>query len=415
MARVSVVLVAAWLALGATANAEPLTLAEAERLALVDEPGVAALLEQAAASEQLAVAAGQLPDPQVRFGAANLPLEGGDFRTEGMSQAQLAVRQVFPPSSTRTAARHQQHTQAGHRRAQASERAAEVLLALRKAWLGTYQEASSRQLVLDAQTLFANLVTVARSLYGVGTQSQQDLLDAELELSQLQARLIAAEEREAEARAKIERWIAAAASRPLAALPDWPPPPPLDRLRAALAEHPAMIAADAEIELGEAGVALAKSRFRPNWTLDASYGYRDGGLADSSSRSDFFTVSASISAPLFAANRQHRGLRAAQSQRRGAEAKRDALRRRLESDLVRAHRRWQHLGRRLALFEDVVLVQADANAKASLEAYRSEAGVFADVIRRYVNDLEVRLEHVRLAAERHRSHAELAYLGGFDL
>lgn len=415
MAHSTIVLVAAWLAVGAAANTEPLTLAEAERLALLDEPGVVALLDQAAASDQLAVAAGQLPDPQVRFGAANLPLEEGDFRTEGMSQAQLAVRQVLPSSSTRNAARHRQRAQAGQRRAQAAERAAEVLWALRRAWLDTDQEASSRQLVRDAQALFANLVTVARSLYGVGMRSQQDLLGAELELSQLQARLIAAEEREAAARAGIERWIAAAASRPLAALPDWPPPPPLERLRAALAEHPAMLAAAAEIELGEADVALAKSRFRPNWTLDAAYGYRDGGLADSSSRSDFFSVSASISAPLFAANRQHRGLRAAQSQRRGAEARRDALQRRLESDLARAHRRWQHLGRRLALYEDVVLVQADANAKASLAAYRSEAAAFADVMRRYVNDLEVRLEHVRLTAERRRSHAELAYLGGFDL
>lgn len=415
MAHPYIAFAGALLALGVVANDQPLTLAEAERLALEDEPGVVALLEQASASDQLAVAATQLPDPQVRFGTANLPLEGGDFRTEGMSQAQLAVRQVFPPIGTRNAAGHRQRAQGGQRRAQANERAAEVLLALRNAWLGTYEETRSRQLVLDAQTLFANLVTVSRSLYGVGTQSQQDLLGAELELSHLQARLIAAEEREAAARADIERWIDAAASRSLAPLPDWPPPPPLEELRAALAEHPAMVAAAAEIELADAGVALARSRFRPNWTLDAAYGYRDGGLADSSPRSDFFSISATVSAPLFAANRQHRGLRAAQAQRRAATAKRDALERRLESDLMRTHRRWEHLGRRLTLFDDVVLVQADANAKASLAAYRSEAAPFADVIRRHVDDLEVRLEHVRLTVDRRRSLAELAYLGGFEL
>ena len=52
----------------------PLTLVEAEQLALFEEPGRMAFGEQAAAARAQAVAAGQLPDPTLRLGAANLPI-----------------------------------------------------------------------------------------------------------------------------------------------------------------------------------------------------------------------------------------------------------------------------------------------------------------------------------------------------
>ena len=400
-------------ALAQAGESTPLSLAEAGAQALRDEPGRVVLLERAAAHDELAVAAAQLPDPQVRFGAANLPLESGGFRTEGMSQAQLGVRQVFPPAAGRAANRSLQQAQGSELRAQAEVRQRVVLRAAREAWLDVHRETCSRLLVADSQPLFANLVAVARSLYEVGTRSQQDLLRAELELSHLRARLIALEERERVARASLRRWIGTHALRPLAPLREWPAPPPLAALEDALAEHPALTAAAAALAASDAGIAVARSRFRPNWTLDAAYGYRDGALPSGVPRSDFFSLSATLSVPLFTANRQSPGLRAAQARRRGAAANWEELRRQLGAELVREHDRWLALGSRIRLYEDVVLAQAAANAEASLAAYRSEAGQFADVMRSHINQLEMRLEHIQVRVDRRRSHAALAYLGGF--
>ena len=391
----------------------PLTLAEAGARALTDEPGGAALLERAAAHDEMAIAAAQLPDPQLRFGAANLPLEGGGFRTEGMSQAQLGVRQAFPPRAGRAASRDRQLARGGEMRAQAEVRRRVVLRAARGAWLDAFEATCSRVLVAGSQPLFANLVAVTRSLYEVGRKSQQDLLRAELEISHLRDRLITLEESERTARATLQRWIGAHASRPLAQLEEWPQPPALDALRDALAEHPALTAAAAAVDASDAGVALARSRFRPNWTLDAAYAYRDGALPDGSPRSDFFTISATLSVPFFTANRQAPGLRAAEARRRGAAASRDALRRQLGAQLSREHDRWLALDRRLRLHEDALLAQASANAQASLAAYRSEAGQFADVMRSHINHLETRLKHIQVLVDRRRVHTALAYLGGF--
>ena len=400
--------------LAAATYAAPLTLTEAERLALCAEPGVVALLEQAVVHDERAVAAGALPDPQIHFGAANLPIEGGGFRTEPMTQARVGVRQSFPPAGARTAATDRERTLAAARRAESEARRRSVLLGVRAAWLDAFLAARSAQLVRDARTPFAELATVTRSLYTVGDKDQQDVLRAELARNQLEVRLVGIEQDQVEAGAALRRWIGDAAERPVAAeLPPWSPPPPLDALRAALAAHPELAAAAHTIAQEEAAVALARTRHRPQWTVDVAYGYRDGAMPDGASRSDVLSVTATLSAPMFQVNRHAAAVRAAERGRDAAQALRDESQRRLAATLLREHGRWVQLGRRLALQTDPVLSLAAANAEAALAAYRSDAADFADVMRSHIDDLEARLAHVRLRVARKRSHAELAYLGGF--
>ena len=411
--RVTAARFAAALLFCTTASAAPLAITEAEQRALQDEPGAAELLSQAQAFEELAVAAGELPDPQLRLGAANLPLEGGGFRTEGMTQAQLGLRQTFPPATARAAAARHQKRLAAERRALAGQRTRNVLLMVREAWLETWLHTRSRHLVTSARGLFESLVATTRSLYSVGGRDQQDVLRAELELSHLAARLIAIEQRQEQARAGLRRWVGAAAERDLApALPSWSAPSGMAALEDALAEHPALAAATARVDAGHAAVALAHSRYRPGWTVDVGYGYRDGSLPNGLPRSDFLSVSALVSLPLFTENRQDRGLAAARARLHAALAAQDELRRELLGELRHAHAGWGDLSRSVQLYEEVITSQAQANAAAALAAYRSETGDFADVMRSHINHLEVRLELLRLRVERHRQRAQLAFLSG---
>ncbi len=80
----------------------PLTIAEAEDLALAAEPGQQALRARAAAFEEQAVVAGALPDPMLRLGLNNYPIESGGFTTEGMTNAGATYRQAFPRGDTRS-------------------------------------------------------------------------------------------------------------------------------------------------------------------------------------------------------------------------------------------------------------------------------------------------------------------------
>ena len=208
----------------------PLTIAEAGDLALAAEPGAAAFLDRADALQEQAVAAGQLPDPVMRIGLANFPINGGGFTTEGMTQAQLGVRQAFPRA--RTLESDQFRSQAQAMSFNADARSRDVLLAARHAWLDTYYAQQAEALLTESRPFFADLVTITRSLYSVGRKSQHDVLRADLELSRLDDRLIETSRIRESSRAMLSRWLGAEAYRPLAmTLPAWQSLPALEQLR----------------------------------------------------------------------------------------------------------------------------------------------------------------------------------------
>jgi outer membrane protein TolC len=391
----------------------PLTLAEAEDVALEQEPGQAAFLARAEALEEQSVAVGQLPDPKLRMGLANFPIESGGFRTEGMSQAQLGLRQSFPPGKTRAVSTRQFQSLAAEMTKNADARGRDVLTSVRNAWLETYYWNQAHTMVTDSRPFFADLVTITRSLYAVGTKDQQDVLRADLELSRLDDRLIEINERRARARAALSEWVGPDSQRPIAEkLPTWEHVPALEAMRADLVTHPALQAADARVGARRAGIDLAKEKYKPGWALDLGYGYRDGSLPTGTPRSDFVSLSVTVDLPFFRNNRQHRSLAAALSERRAAIESKDELLRRLSSQLDAEYARWRDTSRRVDLYERLILTQAEDQANAALAAYQSEAGDFADVMRGFIDNLNTRLDHIRLQIECAQSYAVLANLGG---
>ena len=390
-----------------------LTLEEAERLALSEEPGREVYIARAEAIEEQSVAVGQLPDPQLRVGLLNYPIESGNFRTENMTQALLGIRQTFQPRSVRSARTQQFSSLAAEMTENAEGRTRDVRTAVRIAWLDTYYWGRAHEIVSEARPLFDDLATVTRSLYAVGSKDRQDVLRAELELSRIDDRLIDIEKQQATARAALSEWVGTAAQRPLPEnLPDSDQAPDLAVLEERLATQPALKAADARVEAQQHGVELAQEQSKPDWAIDVGYGYRDGRLPNGDPRSDFITVIFTMDLPFFQGNRQDRELAAALGERRAADESRDQLHRRLSSRLDSEYARGQELGRRIDLYERLIITQTEGQAGAALTAYQSEAGDFADVMRSHIDEFESHLELIRLKVERAQSHAVLANLGG---
>lgn len=402
-------------AAGAQAQAV-LTLDEAERIALEDEPGREALLARADALSEQSVVAGQLPDPQFRVGMGNFPIESGGFSTEGMTQAQLGIRQAFPAGKTRSLGTERYRTLGTQMERSAAARALEVEMKVRQAWLTVYYWQQAHEIVTQSRPHFQDLVTVTRSLYSVGRRDQQDLLSAELELSRLDDRLLAINKSHAQARAMLSEWVGAASSQPVGArLPAWEQTPELQALVDALSEHPRLLAAQSMIDAQHTGVALAEQQYKPDWAIDLGYGYRDGTLPNGQPRSDFVSLMVTVDMPLFRANRQDRAVAAARKQRWAATQDMEQLRRQLASELRAAFARWEDLTRQVDLYERTIVPQADDRANAALLAYQSESSDFADVMRGQIDALDIRVQWERLKVERAQSYAVLANLGGITL
>jgi hypothetical protein len=175
-----------------------------------------------------------------------------------------------------------------------------------------------------------------------------------------------------------------------------------------------ILAADANVAAKSAGVELAEERKKPGWALDLGYGYREGYLPSGEPRSDFISLSVTMDLPFFRKNRQDRSLAAALRERSASEYEKSALLRRFASQLDGEYVHWQDLTRRVALYESLILTLSESQAQSALLAYQSEAGDFADVMRGYIDDLNTRLDHVRLQVERGQSYAMLANLGGMS-
>ena len=391
----------------------PLTLQEAEELALYDEPGQNSLRFRAGALRDESVAGGQLPDPTMRIGVANFPIQSGGFSTEGMTQAQLGIRQVFPGGDTRKLTTEKFRTLADEMSYKADSRGRDVLAAVRVAWLETHYWREAHRIAMESRPFFDDLVTITRSLYSVGRKSQQDVLRADLELRRLDDRIIDMSKQHSRSRAALSQWVGVESMRPIAAdLPEWTAVPPLEVLKADLRNHPALLAADAIVGAGRISVDLAQQKYKPDWALDLVYGYRDGFLTNGQPRSDFVSLSVTFDLPFFRSKRQDKSVAAALNDRRAADQAREKLLRRLGSQLESEYVRWQDLGRRLDLYETSILGVSADNANAALAAYRSDTGDFADAMRGYVDDLDTRLDYIRLQVERAKSYAVLANLGG---
>jgi outer membrane protein TolC len=399
---------------GAAAAQTPLTLAEAERLALESEPGMTAAMSKAAALRAQGTAAGELPDPKLRLGLNNFPFESGGFATEGMTNVGVSVRQDIPRGRTLELRSRLFELAADEMAVSADKRGRDVLTSVRSSWLEVFYWERAGRLVEETRPYFDDLATITRSLYSVGRRNQQDVLRADLELSRLDNRLLEIERRRLAARAALREWVGAAADRPLpVSLHSLPSPPPLETLRAALDRHPVFLAFDAAIEAREAGVALAKQRAKPGWSVDLGYSYRDGALPDGSPRSDFVSLNVTVDLPFFSRDSLDGTLAAALGERAAVRSTREQSLREFRSRLDIEYAHWQQLSHRVALYDERIVKQTEEHARAALLAYQNDRSDFGDVMRAYIDNLNTRIDAVRLQVDRAQSHAVLANLGGF--
>jgi len=209
----------------------PLRIEEAVAIAVDGEPGTEAIRARARALLEESVAAGQLPDPQLRLGVGNFPLESGGFTTEGMTQAQIGIRQVFPAGDTRALSTRRLEAMASKMSESAAARDRDVVTAVRQSWLDLYYWDRAETVVTRTREYVDDLVSVTRSLYAVGKKDQQDVLQAELALSRLEDRLISINRQRARGLAALGEWVAPSANRRLAnTLPSWSALPPYEPL-----------------------------------------------------------------------------------------------------------------------------------------------------------------------------------------
>lgn len=388
----------------APASGTPLTLAEVDQLAL-DDPAIRRFQHLAEGLEQDAVAARQLPDPQLSVEMMQFPLDRPGFSNDPMTMVQVGLRQTFPRGQTRSLSGDQGQAVAARQRHQGEARSLELRAEARSAYLQRVLAEQQLAVLRDSRGLFEQLLEQAQRSAAAGLVPQQDVLRAGLELERLEDRIgEALGERDA-ARTELARWIGNDALRPLPEgfpeLPQWQ--------QQTLTDHPRLAASRSGIQASEQGVALAEQAFSPQWSVQLEYGLRTSSEARNRNR---LAAMVSVDLPLFTAKRQDRRLSARQSERDAALMERDQTLLELTRERDALLARWQQLKTREARFNERLLDVAQANAEAAEQAYGAGTLAFTGLMEARLLALETHLDALRLTTRRMQIQVQLLSLLG---
>lgn len=385
----------------------PLTLAEAQRLALERSRAVVAQQAAVASARDMAVAAGQLPDPVATMGVNNMPINGPDAFTltrDFMTMTSIGVMQEFTRQEKRDARAARFEREADQALA---EKAASVVSVQRDtalAWLDRFYAEAMLAVVAEQNRQARAEVDAAETAYRAGRGNLQDVLAARSALIALDDRASELGRRARAARIALARWIGDAADAQLADRPG------MDTIRldprdldAEVAHHPQMAVFASKEAVAAAEVRTAEANKKPDWSLALMYSQRGSAYSN--------MVSINVSVPLQwdQANRQDRELAAKLKLLDQARAEREDMLRAHSAELRAMIAEWENDRERSARYARELLPLANERTQATLAAYRGGKAGLADVLLARRNEIDVRLQALQLEADTARLWAQLNF------
>jgi outer membrane protein TolC len=386
----------------------PLTLAEAQRLAVTRSRQIVAQDHAATAAHEMAAAAGQLPDPVLKFGVDNLPVDTSDrfsLTRDFMTMRKIGVMQEFTRAEKRDARTERFEREAEKSAAERSVTIASTQRDVTLAWLDRYYSERQAAILAEQSNEARAEIEAAEAAYRSGRGSLADLLAARASLVGLEDRASEIGRRTRNARIALARWVGAAADAPLAGRPEIDTLP-LDASVSddELGHHPQIAVLEKEEAMATAESRVARAGKSPDWSVELSYSQRGPAY------SNMVSVMLSVPLPWDQAHRQDRELAAKLALVEQVRAQRE--------DAVRAHiaevramiAEWENNRERIARYQRALLPLAVERTQATLAAYRGGKGSVTDVLVARRNEIDVRLQVLQLEMDTARLWAQLSFL-----
>jgi len=392
----------------ALAGEVPLTLVAAQRIAVERSRQLAAQDSMITSAREMAVAAGQLPDPVLKLGLDNVPADGADrfsLGTDFMTMRRVGVMQEITRGDKR---RLKTERSAREVSLAVTEKAATVAVVQKDtalAWLDSYYLERIRATVA-AQSEESKLeIEAADGAYRAGRGSQADVFAARASRVFLDDRLSELDRRIRNARTSLARWVGNTADAPLAGAPE------MTNIRISthaldedLKGHPEIAMLQRQVDVAETDAQLAKANKQPDWSVEVAYQQRGPAYAN------MFSLGVAIPLQWDQKNRQDRDLASKLALADRAKAK--------QEDALRAHiaevqtmlNEWENGRERVARYERELVPLARDRTQAALAAYRGGKGDLNSVLAARRNETEVRTQAVQIEMDTARAWAQLNFL-----
>ncbi|MDY7544926.1 TolC family protein [Glaciimonas sp. CA11.2] len=386
----------------------PLTLAEAQRRAVERSRQLTAQDFSVASARDMAIAAGQLPDPVLKVGIDNLPATGrdrGSLNNDFMTMRRVGLMQEITRSDKRRLRSDRFELEAQKSLTEKTVTTAAIERDTALAWLDRYYADAMAQVVAEQGEQAKLEIQSAEGAYRAGRGSQADVFAARSALAIFDDRASEIQRRVRNANIILARWIGDVASLSLAAKPATNTIR-LDpaTLNTQLEHHPQIAVLTKQVEVAEADAKLAKANEQADWTVEVAFQQRG------SAYSNMVSVGVSIPLQWDRKNRQDREL---SSKLALVEQAKDT-----REDTLRAHiaetrsmiDEWQNDRERSVRYERELIPLANQRTGATIAAYRGGKASLVDVLAARRNDIDIRIQALQLATDTDRLWAQLNFL-----
>ncbi|MFM0371981.1 TolC family protein [Paraburkholderia aspalathi] len=358
------------------------------------------------ASSDAAVRAGQLPDPMLKAGIDNLPVNGSQRFTIGqdfMTMRRIGIEQEWVSGDKRRLLSARANDVVDRERAGYLLQLVNTRQQTASAWLSAIYAKQARALQQELVRHMGHELDATKASYRAAKASAADVVQAQAMLAQTRDQLLKAQQTFQTALIGLSRWTAT----PVLDVSGDPPAPqsyvsslPPDELRDV---QPVLVAAARDIAVADADTAVANSDRSPNWTWEVSYQQRGGQY------SNMVSVGVSIPLPINRKNRQNRD--ADEKAELGTKARLmyEDAQRQVEAD-IRTQSATLASGReRIAHLTDSLLPAADRRVQLAAAAYQAGSGSLADAFAARRALLDAQLQVLDLRREVSQTWAQLEY------
>ncbi|MFT5522449.1 MAG: cobalt-zinc-cadmium efflux system outer membrane protein [Pirellulaceae bacterium] len=390
----------------------PHSVEEYIQFALLQNPKIhAARKRMEAMAHQVPVAA-SLPDPTLSLTVQPEPVQ----TASGQQELILAANQKFHWFGKLETRASVAESQTDVARAQLAAEELATISQVKQAYYELYFVQQAIDVTTAEQRLLGEIRDVANSRYKTGQTSQQDVLRAELEISNVETELIRLRQKLKSVQARLARLLHISPQTAVLATNELPPeqvPQDLDRLQQqAVAARPELHAQLAAIERDQRAVALARLDYKPDVTLGLSWvDVASGGISPVANGRDSVLLSAGVNLPIYQ-KRLNSSVRSAEAKAVASAREYDSLRDGTLEQVTDLFAQAQSHQELLTLFHEDILPKARQTLQVSSRAYNVGEVDFLQLIDNWRQLLRYEINYRRLDATLRQTLAELERVVG---
>lgn len=395
---------------GLAQEAPRLSLRDVQEEALLNNPEIRAKKHAVDAAKARVPQARSLDDLMVSYevdDARNQP-----FNIHGNDQNRYAISQTIPfPGKLSLRAKVAQK-EADMAEKDYKETEKRIISEVKSRYYELFLSHKSIEVIEESTKLLSQLTQIAEVKYSVGEAAQQDVLRAQVELSNLSNQLLTLRQEKETAEAALNILLDKEPISPLGVPEEFKLPPlkwTLEQLQArALETKPELKVFEHAIERNEAAYKLAKKDYFPDFTIKVEYRQTDIGP-------DLWESMLTLNVPVWFWTKQNYALKQAKAEIEKSQADHRAIRNDVLFQIKDLFVKVVTAQRTVSLFENSILPQSEQTFKASISGYQTNKVDFLSMIDNWRNLLDFQLEYYKDLVNFEKSFAELEWAVGMEL